>query len=33
MIILKQPIYVKKQTIYINDNAVELFDCNDNDDF
>lgn len=33
MIILKQPIYVKKQTIYINDNAIELFDCNDNDDF
>ena len=33
MIILKQPIYVKKQTIYINDNAVELFDCNDNDYF
>lgn len=33
MIILKQPIYIKKQTIYINDNAVELFDCNDNDDF
>lgn len=33
MIILKQPIYVKKQTIYINDYAVELFDCNDNDDF
>lgn len=33
MIILKQPIYVKKQTIYINDNAVELFDCNDSDDF
>lgn len=33
MIILKQPIYVKKQIIYINDNAVELFDCNDSDDF
>lgn len=31
MIILKQPIYVKKQIIYINDTAVELFDCNDND--
>lgn len=33
MIILKQPIYVKKQLIYINDNAVELFDCNNNDEF
>ena len=33
MIILKQPIYVKKQIIYINDNAVELFDCNDSGDF
>ena len=33
MIILKQPIYVKKQFIYINDNAVELFDCNNNDEF
>lgn len=33
MIILKQPIYVKKQIIYINDDAVELFDCNDSDDF
>lgn len=33
MIILKQPIYVKKQIIYIDDNAVELFDCNDSDDF
>ncbi len=33
MIILKQPIYVKKQTIYINNTAIELFDCNDNDDF
>lgn len=31
MIILKQPIYVKKQTVYINGNSVELFDCNDND--
>lgn len=31
MIILKQPIYVKKQTIYINDNSIVLFDCNDND--
>lgn len=31
MIILKQPIYVKKQTIYINGNSIELFDCNDND--
>lgn len=33
MLILKQPIYVKKQKIYINDSAVELFDCNNNDDF
>lgn len=33
MIILKQPIYVKKQIIYINDNAVELFDCNDSGNF
>ncbi len=27
MLILKHPIYVKKQTIYIDDNPVELFDC------
>lgn len=33
MIILKQPIYVKKQIIYINDNPVELFDCSYRDTF
>ena len=27
MLILKHPIYVKKQTIYIDDHPVELFDC------
>ncbi len=27
MLILKHPIYVKKQTIYIDENPVELFDC------
>lgn len=33
MIMLKQPIYVKKQEIYINSNAVQLFDCSDVDSF
>jgi len=28
MIIVKEPVYVTKQLIYIDDNAVELFDCN-----
>lgn len=32
MIILKHPIYVEKQTLYINDNSIELFDCNDNNE-
>ena len=31
MIILKQPIYIEKQTIYINDTPVELFDCSTQD--
>ncbi len=31
MIILKHPLYVQKQTIYIDDNAVELFDCRTNE--
>lgn len=33
MILLKQPIYVKKQEIYINNSPIEVFDCNDTEEF